>query len=105
MSHTSRLSRLAAKQGFGGEDAIVDMLGTDIAYYNGEDRGVFMMAKRFTALSFGCFRHDGENITVVLSVMVTLSLTLWKSSVKCSLSLKLLRPSRWALAQLLPSCL
>ncbi|MCV5625920.1 hypothetical protein OFN31_30275, partial [Escherichia coli] len=40
---------------------------TDIAYYNGEDRGVFMMAKRFTALSFSCFRHDGENITVVLS--------------------------------------
>lgn len=26
-----------------------------------------MMAKRFTALSFGCFRHDGENITAVLS--------------------------------------
>ncbi len=23
---------------------IVDMLGADIAYYNGEDRGVFMMA-------------------------------------------------------------
>lgn len=41
--------------------------GTDIAYYNGEDKGVFMLAKRFTALSFGCFRHDGENITVVLS--------------------------------------
>ncbi|HHN9507302.1 TPA: hypothetical protein ACP69B_003591, partial [Escherichia coli] len=61
------LSRLAAKQGFSGEDAIVDMLGTDIAYYNGEDKGVFMLAKRFTALSFGCFRHDGENITVVLS--------------------------------------
>lgn len=66
-SHLKALSRLAAKQGFSGEDAIVDMLGTDIAYYNGEDRGVFMMAKRFTALSFGCFRHDGENITVVLS--------------------------------------
>ncbi len=66
-SHLKALSRLAAKQGFGGEDAIVDMLGTDIAYYNGADRGVFMMAKRFTALSFGCFRHDGENITVVLS--------------------------------------
>ncbi|EOC2841318.1 hypothetical protein ACI2RT_004275 [Escherichia coli] len=66
-SHLKALSRLAAKQGFGGEDAIVDMLGTDIAYYNGEDRGVFMMAKRFTALSFGCFRHDGENITAVLS--------------------------------------
>ncbi|EOT1670040.1 hypothetical protein ACNQFU_003961, partial [Escherichia coli] len=66
-SHIKALSRLAAKQGFGGEDAIVDMLGTDIAYYNCEDRGVFMMAKRFTALSFGCFRHDGANITVVLS--------------------------------------
>ncbi|HCS2510432.1 TPA: hypothetical protein OQT18_003933, partial [Shigella flexneri] len=66
-SHLKALSRLAAKQGFGGEDAIVDMLGTDVAYYNGADRGVFMMAKRFTALSFGCFRHDGENITVVLS--------------------------------------
>ena len=66
-SHLKALSRLAAKQGFGGEDAIVDMLGTDIAYYNGEDRGVFMMAKRFTALSFGCFRPDGENITAVLS--------------------------------------
>ncbi len=66
-SHLKALSRLAAKQGFGGEDAIVDMLGTDIAYYNGEDRGVFMMAKRFTALSFGCFRHDGEHVTVVLS--------------------------------------
>ncbi|EEZ9770402.1 hypothetical protein HF585_005633, partial [Escherichia coli] len=61
-SHLKALSRLAAKQGFGGEDAIVDMLGTDIAYYNGEDRGVFMMAKRFTALSFGCFRHDGDHI-------------------------------------------
>ncbi|MEY7271349.1 hypothetical protein [Citrobacter koseri] len=66
-SHLKALSRLAAKQGFSGEDAIVDMLGTDIAYYNGEDKGVFMLAKRFTALSFGCFRHDGENITVVLS--------------------------------------
>lgn len=50
-----------------GLPTIVDMLGTDIAYYNGEDKGVFMLAKRFTALSFGCFRHDGENITVVLS--------------------------------------
>ena len=66
-SQLKALSRLAAKQGFSGEDAIVDMLGTDIAYYNGEDKGVFMLAKRFTALSFGCFRHDGENITVVLS--------------------------------------
>ncbi|EAB9323928.1 hypothetical protein D6Z50_21685, partial [Shigella flexneri] len=65
-SQLKALSRLAAKQGFSGEDAIVDMLGTDIAYYNGEDKGVFMLAKRF-ALSFGCFRHDGENITVVLS--------------------------------------
>ncbi len=66
-SQLKALSRLAAKQGFSGEDAIVDMLGTDIAYYNGEDKGVFMLAKRLTALSFGCFRHDGENITVVLS--------------------------------------
>jgi hypothetical protein len=33
---------------------LVDMLGTDIAYYNGEDRVCFMLAKRFTALSFGC---------------------------------------------------
>lgn len=66
-SQLKALSRLAAKQGYNGEDAIVDMLGTDIAYYNGGDRGVFMLAKRFTCLSFGCFRHDGENITVVLS--------------------------------------
>lgn len=66
-SHLKALSRLAAKQGFSGEDAIKDMLGTDLAYYNGEDRGVFMLAKGFTALSFGCFRHDGEHITVVLS--------------------------------------
>ncbi|HDQ5944655.1 TPA: hypothetical protein QA962_003508 [Shigella flexneri] len=49
-SQLKALSRLAAKQGF-----------------SGEDKGVFMLAKRFTALSFGCFRHDGENITVVLS--------------------------------------
>jgi hypothetical protein len=75
-SHLKALSRLAAKQGFGGEDAIVDMLGTDIAYYNGEDRGVFMMAKRFTALSFGCFRHDGETLRWSCPVMATLSLTL-----------------------------
>lgn len=66
-SHLKALSRLAAKQGFGGEDAITDMLGTDLAYYNGTDRGIFMLAKRFTCLSFGCFRHDGEHITAVLS--------------------------------------
>ena len=61
------LGRLAASKGFGGEDAIKDMLGTDIAYYNGSDRGAFMLSKRFTALSFGCLRTDGEHINVVLS--------------------------------------
>ncbi|EEW5989882.1 TPA: hypothetical protein L6701_000618 [Escherichia coli] len=66
-SHMSALSRLAMKNGFGGEDAVKDMLGTDIAYYNGTDRGLFMLAKQFTCLSFGCLRHDGEHITVVLS--------------------------------------
>ncbi|MCW1125045.1 hypothetical protein [Escherichia coli] len=71
VSHQTKLwdakSSTGFTQGTLQQDAIVDMLGTDIAYYNGEDKGVFMMAKRFTALSFGCFRHDGENITVVLS--------------------------------------
>lgn len=66
-SHMSALSRLAMKNGFGGEDAVKDMLGTDIAYYNGTDRGLFMLAKQFTCLSFGCLRHDGEHVTVVLS--------------------------------------
>ncbi|WP_226950909.1 hypothetical protein [Rouxiella sp. S1S-2] len=66
-SQLKALGRLAAKQGFGGDEAIKDMLGTDLAYYNGADRGVFMMAKGFTALSFGCLRHDGEHVSVVLS--------------------------------------
>lgn len=104
-SHMSALSRLAMKNGFGGEDAVKDMLGTDIAYYNGTDRGLFMLAKQFTCLSFGCLRHDGEHITVVLSVMATLSPMTLRFSVRYSWSLRLLLPSRWALAQLLPSCL
>lgn len=45
-------------------------LPTPIIAHTLADRSVLVPVrggKRFTALSFGCFRHDGENITVVLS--------------------------------------
>ncbi|WP_329486605.1 hypothetical protein [Citrobacter freundii] len=61
------LASVARRSGFGGEDGIEEMLGTDFCSYNGEDKGVFLMPKAFTGLSFAPPKVDGEWFTTILT--------------------------------------
>ncbi|HDW3265988.1 TPA: hypothetical protein RMM65_002955 [Enterobacter ludwigii] len=47
--------------------SIEEMLGTDFCSYNGEDKGVFLMPKAFTGLSFAPPKVDGEWFTTILT--------------------------------------
>lgn len=61
------LVSVARRSGFGGEDGLEEMLGTDYCSYNGEDKGVFLMPKAFTGLSFAPPKVDNEWFTTILT--------------------------------------